>query len=274
MTIHRQGPASEAWFYNLKHILSDGKPSSPRGKATIEILQQTVIVNMRRPVVVIPERKLNYQFMAAEAYWILSGDDTVEGIAPWNKNISKFSDDGIVFAGAYGPMIKNQIGYVTDKLIEDRDSRQAGLTIWRPNPNPSKDIPCTVSAFFSIRGDKLNVHIFMRSNDIWLGTPYDVFNFSMLGHYVCARLNTHYKGNTSVSPGVLYHTAASLHLYQENIDAALDLINAQQDRYGAEFETNETPEALFKDPFLLLAGLYNLRDTKPGDPLRWWEAKE
>src|SRR3546814_5271713 len=65
-------------------------------------------------------------------------------IAPWNRHISQFSDDGVVFAGAYGPRINLQLDYVLNKLREDPDTRQAGLTIWRPNPQPSKDIPCKI----------------------------------------------------------------------------------------------------------------------------------
>jgi thymidylate synthase len=42
-------------------------------------------------------------------------------------------------------MIKQQLDYVVEALVKDNDSRQAVLTIWRPSPAPSKDIPCTVS---------------------------------------------------------------------------------------------------------------------------------
>ena len=75
--------------------------------------------------------------MAAEALWILSGDNKVETIAPYNKNIKQFSDDGIIFQGAYGPRIISQLDYVIESLRKDRESRQAVLTIWNPNPKPS-----------------------------------------------------------------------------------------------------------------------------------------
>lgn len=256
---------SNAWLNTLRDVLVLGALASPRNIPTREVLHQTTEVNMRRPVLCVPSRKLGYKFMAAEAYWILSGDDRVETIAPYNSRISNFSDDGEHFFGAYGPKILAQLSYVVGKLVADRDSRQAGLTIWRENPPYTKDVPCTVSIFFSIRDNKLNAHVFMRSSDVWLGLPYDVFTFSMLGHLVCGLLNNSPRFGTRVSPGRLFLTAASSHLYASNVsDAVICLSRASLDQ-------PETPEQLWADSYFLMDTLRDLRETSPGDKLRWWE---
>jgi thymidylate synthase len=220
---------------------------------------------MRQPVVLSPSRKLSYQFMAAEAYWILTGDNRVKTIAPFNKRIHEFSDDGEIFFGAYGPKILDQLDYIIQKLKDDRDTRQAGLTIWRENPPRSKDIPCTISAFFNIRNDKLNAHVFMRSSDIWLGIPYDLFNFSMLGHLICGHLN---QASILVSPGQLYLTAASSHLYSTNWAVAERCIFSQDLK-----RQNCTSPTLFHNPKFLMDTLDCLRFSKPGNLIRWWEVK-
>ena len=254
---------SQTWLDALEDIIFHGHYSTPRGMVTREILHRTIQVDMRKPVLMVPNRKLNYQFMAAEALWILSGDDRVAPIAKYNKRIADFSDDGETFFGAYGPKIDNQLEYVVRKLVADRDSRQAGLTIWRENPPNTKDVPCTVAIFFSIRNSLLNAHVFMRSSDVWLGVPYDVFNFSMLAHLVCAHVNNCVE--TRVSPGQLYLTAASSHVYMENFDAAGRCLSQDS------LEQNKTPEYLFNDVVAFTGCLTDLRDSKPGDPLRWWE---
>ena len=253
---------NQSWLEAINDILTNGWEVSPRGQQTKEILQRTLEVNMRKPVLTLPERKLSYQFLAAEAFWILSGDYRVATIAPYNKHISQFSDDGEVFFGAYGPKIVAQLGYVVQKLLEDRDTRQAGMTIWRENPPQTRDVPCTVAIFFNIRGDKLNCHVFMRSSDVWLGVPYDVFNFSMLAHAVCGFLNPHGAG---VSPGTLYLTAASSHLYERNFELAKGCLGAEPP------VPMDTPDALFHSPQALMNCLKDLRESKPGHPLRWWE---
>ena len=256
---------SHAWLEALQDILTCGNDVAPRDQPTKEILQRTMQINMRKPVLMIPTRKLSYQFMAAEAYWILTGDDRVETISPYNKRIADFSDDGKTFFGAYGPKIRGQLDYVVEKLLQDSSSRQAGLTIWRENPPPTKDIPCTIAVFFNIRDGKLNCHNFMRSSDIWLGIPYDVFNFSMLSHLVCASLNS--KG-CAVTPGTLYLTAASSHLYERNFEAAHECLGS------LPTNQNETPEILYGSTDTALNWLRALRDTKPGDVLRWWEVSK
>lgn len=254
------------WLEAINDILANGDEVAPRGQPTKEIMQRTIEVDMRRPVLTIPQRKLSYKFMAAEAYWILTGDNRVSTIAPYNKNISKFSDDGETFFGAYGPKIVSQMDYVIGKLMRDPDSRQAGLTIWRECPPETKDVPCTVAVFFSIRNGKLNCHVFMRSSDMWLGIPYDVFNFSMLSHMACCLFNSSGK---KVEPGTLYLTAASSHLYACNFEEAAACVTAEV------IDQPRTPEALFMSSVAFADWLRDLRDSEPGDSfLRWWEIPE
>jgi thymidylate synthase len=256
---------SRIWLDAINDILANGDPVSPRGKMTREIPQRTMVVDMRRPVLRVPDRSLSYKFMAAEAYWILSGDDRVETIAPYNSRIKNFSDDGERFFGAYGPKIKAQLPYIIEKLMVDEDSRQAGLTIWRECPPDTKDVPCTVAIFFSIRNGKLNAHVFMRSSDVWLGVPYDVFNFSMLSHLVCGLLNEVRRRDSLVVPGQLFLTAASSHLYETNwADAKLCLASEV-------LEQPQTPDVMYVVPSACMDWLKGLRETKVGDELRWWE---
>ena len=255
---------NQIWVEHLSRIITSGSVAGPHGKVTLELPQQTLCVDMLNPVITNKNRRLNYQFMAAEAYWILSADNTIAGIAPWNKHIAKFSDNGETFSGAYGPRIADQLDYVVGKLVEDRDSRQACLTIWKENPPDSKDIPCTIAVVAQIRHDQLNLHVFMRSSDAWLGVPYDIFNFAMLGHLITYKLRQSlYTAN--VVPGQLFLTMASAHLYDTNVDAAKTLI--MNNVYH-----NPVPDVPSHyhtgDPRKYLA---YLRNTKPGDSLRWWE---
>lgn len=258
---------SEAWKSSLIDIISCGTQSAPRGKITKEILHRTMMVDMMRPVLTVPKRSLNYKFMAAEAFWILTGDDRVETIAPYNSRIKEFSDDGVKFFGAYGPKVVSQINHVIAKIISDGHTRQAGLTIWRENPPETKDYPCTIAIWFTLRDDRIHTHVFMRSSDVWLGIPYDVFNFTMITCLVCTRLNHHhYNSGNIIAPGNLYLTAANSHLYYENWADAEICIGAD-DQPGQP----EIPLALYSDEHHLLNHLQALRQAAPGSEFRWWE---
>lgn len=262
--------ATQTWLTGLNDLLKHGAEISPRGQPTLELPQRTFTIDMKHPVVMATERKLNYKFMAAEAYWILSGDDQVKTIAPYNKRIAEFSDDGVVFFGAYGPKIHQQLPYVVVKLLMDPDTRQAGLTIWRESPPETKDVPCTVALFWQLRANRLNCHAFMRSSDIWLGLPYDLFNFSMLSHKVCAQLNEARTNEdpvnpSNIQPGALFLTAASSHLYQRDADLARVCATVA----GQLFTEAATPPLLWLSDRLLMERLKDARDNRPNS--RWWE---
>jgi len=265
--------ATHAWVMALEAVMNTGSERSPRGLTTVEVPHRTDVVDMRHCLVQVPARGLNYRFAAAEAYWILTGDNHLASLLKYNSHMAKFSDDGETLFGAYGPPIQAQLDYVVGKLLRDPDTRQAALTIWRPNPQPTKDVPCTVAMVFALRDSLLNAHVFMRSSDLWLGWPYDVFSFSMVAHQICCRLNTerNFDGQSVapvIEPGNLYLTAASSHLYAQDWEGVTNCLTSPKS-HGS----TATPPELFVSESKLLERLRLVRDTSPGNPLRWWEPK-
>lgn len=213
--------ATELWVTLLDALINspEASKSSPRGEPTRELLNVTLCLrNGRRPVVRLPERLLNYHFMVAEWAWIALGREDVASISHYNKQISRFSDDGHTFFGAYGPRWLSQLDYVVKKLRTDYDSRQAVATIWRPNPPGTKDVPCTVAMQYIIRDDRLNAIVTMRSSDVWLGVPYDIFNFSMLANIVA--------GEVGVPLGEIRIQLGSSHMYDRDAAAAARVLGA------------------------------------------------
>lgn len=250
------------WLNLLADIFNKGSNCTPRGKPTRELLGHQTRINMAYPILTEPTRKLGYRFQAAEAAWILSGDNRVSTIAPYSKAISNFSDDGFMFFGAYGPKIVDQLPYVARALTDDADSRQAVLTIWRQSPPKVRDIPCTVSLQWLIRGEKLHCLASMRSSDAWLGWPYDVFNFSMVSLYLLNLLQTIFKESElfqRLELGDLILTAGSQHLYQEQWEGALKAIEAWD--YG---ETPSISSLIRKPPPLVTEALWVMAEVSGG----------
>lgn len=198
-----------------------GDVVSPRGMASRELIQHTVEFDMTRPVITIPGRELDYQFMVAEAHWILSGDDKLNDYI--RRNLEKYSDDGKTMYGAYGVPFVGQLISVCHALIGDWQTRQAVMTLWQRSPKASKDIPCTVAMQWLIRDDKLHCNVWMRSQDVWLGLPYDLFSFSMMSARIMVGFKTSYP---SLTLGTLRITAGSRHLYERNYERAHNLVTS------------------------------------------------
>lgn len=214
---------NQTWLALLGALSTNGSRINPRGNPSVELIGTQTQIDMNAPVVTIKERALGYRFMAAEAAWIIRGDNRVETIGPYAAHIKAFSDDGVYYQGAYGPMVIDQISYVASKLNEDPSSRQAILTIWRPNPRPSKDIPCTIAIQWFIRDGMLHCIDTMRSSDVWLGYPYDIVNFSCLSWYLRALLREVY--GIVVDMGSLMLQAGSQHYYERNEEAITAILS-------------------------------------------------
>ena len=205
--------ATGAWYAALQQAV-DGRELAPRGMLVLEAYAPGVhLIDPRFPLVTCPPRGLSQRFACAEALWIIDGQRDVESLAKFAPRMREFSDDGITLAGAYGPRIDDQRLFVLNKLLGDRDTRQATLTIWQPNPTPSKDLPCTVALTFQIREDRLQLVAYMRSSDVWLGLPYDIFSFAMLTRYFTHLHNLLVTPNKYVLPGRVTVLTASSHAY-------------------------------------------------------------
>lgn len=251
----------------LRELLAHGRQVRVRGLQTIESLGVRLShQNLRDNILYHPVRDLNYRFMVAEWLWIMAGREDVETLLRYNKNYGKFSDDGVRLTGAYGPRLRNspvfqkypggevylcggldQLAWCVDQLKNSPTTRQAVATIWTPCPEPSKDIPCTVSAQFLLRDRAphcpachnlttepchhywhqneapqfLHAIFTMRSSDAWLGLPYDWFTFTQLANCLA--------GELGVEPGGMVLNLGSSHLYEQHWELAKDLLRRDQE---------------------------------------------
>lgn len=264
MDINTDG--DRVWVRTLNEIILNGRGVNPRGSNTLELIQHTSTVQMSDCIVTVEDRNVGYKFMAAEAAWILSGSDRVEDIAPFSKEISKFSDNGETFFGAYGPKVVDQLWHVIMALAEDPYSRQAVMTIWRENPPKTKDVPCTVALQWIIREDKLICNAFMRSSDAWIGHIYDTFTFSAISFHII--LNYERLTGKRLFLGPLNLTCGSKHLYEKDLKKAFEIVEVLENRWpshelytpfqAGRYLGSDDPGSLFLD------SLWEAANTKNG----------
>lgn len=197
------------WRRQLKNLVTMGEGAGPRGFATRELLDEHLLIDSHYGLMDVPARGLNYRFAVAEWVWMMFGRSDVDSIAQFNSVVRNFSDDGVWLTGAYGPHIKAQRDRVLAKLREDPDTRQAVIEIPRPwNTFNTKDMPCTLSFQFLLRDGQLNLITSMRSSDVWLGLPYDVFTFTQLQNCMA--------GELGVKRGWFSLHMGSSHLYERD----------------------------------------------------------
>lgn len=213
ITVDTATMAWDYWFDTLR--LQNIQQPSRDGNVVGEIINAvTVITDPRQGFVKSKERNLSIKYAVGELLWYLSGSNKLEDISPYSSAWKFLSDDGNTVNSAYGYRIFNKFGFnqwehVAKLLQKDPLSRQAVIHIKEPSNAPTKDLPCTICIQYLIRDNKLHSTVYMRSNDIWLGFPYDVFNFTSLQVLMAMKLG--------VPVGEYTHIAGSLHLYERNV---------------------------------------------------------
>ena len=211
----------------LEEVIGGGVNRRPRGISTLDLGPTTVILyNPRRGMPLGIGRKLNPAIGAVEAAQLIAGRAAPELVLKIAPQFKSYLDDETVpkFHGSYGDRIGYQSLALVNKLRADKQTRQAVITLWDPwldNLQNKKDYPCTVSLHFAVVDNQLEMTTVMRSNDAWLGFPYDVFQFTQLQMTIAKTLNLDF--------GTYRHVAMSLHVYERDISNAHALIEKFSD---------------------------------------------
>ena len=106
----------------------------------------------------------------------------------------------------------SQYERVVQMLKDNPNTRQAALSIYdaKEITKYENDTPCTYAIQFTIVGQRLNMCVTMRSNDLWYGFCNDQYCFSKLQELVAIELE--------LPIGTYYHFAHNLHLYNNIIE--------------------------------------------------------
>ena len=208
----------DEWISALHLVATHGAPVAPANPAgaTRELLNRRFDLNDSSYCLLdVPSRNLNLRFAVAEFIWMATGRSDLESLTRYNSVMKNFSDDGLYLTGAYGPHLRGGLARVIRKLKEDPLTRQAVLQIPRPQIYYTKDEPCTLSMQFLQRNGVLHCIVTMRSSDLWLGIPYDVFSFAMFQNCLAGELGLE-RGGLSINAG-------SQHIYTRNLEDACSM---------------------------------------------------
>ena len=162
-------------------------------------------------------RKWNKEYADAEWQWYLSGDPSIKKLgdiygkvpAIWKRMAN--AEGNVNSNYGYQWQRNNQIDHVIGLLKSNNNTRQAAISIYdaKEHDTYKHDTPCTYAVQFTIIDNKLNMSVYMRSNDLWYGFCNDQYQFSMLQKMIAEKLN--------LPVGWYYHHAHNLHLYNDKI---------------------------------------------------------
>ena len=210
--------ANDAYEYLFDRIIQDGVDFAGT-KALFNV--GVYITDSQDNKIINRERNWKEDYAEAEWQWYLSGDRNIAklgdlyGKVPeiWKRMADRQgnvnSNYGYQWQRGYNHT--SQLDYIVNLLKENPETRQACISIYdgKEHPDYKNDTPCTYAIQFTILHGRLDMCVTMRSNDLWYGFCNDQYCFSKLQKMVSNRLN--------IEPGVYYHFAHNMHLYNDKI---------------------------------------------------------
>lgn len=280
--------ADGAYVETLSRVLDYGEAvtagdslSVGAQKTTRELLNFTVVHSSPRERLICNAPPFKLLVAVARFVWMMGGSDRLADIAFYEPKVSRFTDDGISVPGSnYGQRILHprpgldQLKAAIDRLIKDRHTRRAAISIYHPEDvvRLSNDIPCAFGLFYHIRGDVLHSTTVMRSNNAFILLPYNLFEFSLLAEVVATEVK--------VPLGSLTHTALSMHVYEEHVDAARKVVDEYFKRRTGlkrvsipEMPADPDPLQQIKDLVIIESNLRHESQGLTGSNIEEWISK-
>lgn len=232
----------------IEAVLERGEHVSPTKGPNRELRGVTLQLTNPRARLSRSESRGKVFSALGELLWYLSGSNATDQITHYISHYSRYDEGGIVFGG-YGPRLRgdtDQFATVVGLLRDRPATRRAVIQIFDAADllEPHEDVPCTCTLQFLNRAAGLDLIVYMRSNDVFIGLPHDVFCFSMIQELVARSIG--------VDVGQYIHVAGSLHLYDDNAEDARRFLDE------GYFATKEMPPMPDLDPMAAVAEILAL----------------
>ena len=206
--------ANEAYEYLHDRIIQDGIDFA-NTKALFNV--GFYITDPTDNKIINKERNWKQEYAEAEWKWYLSENRNINklgeiyGKVPeiWKRMADSNGDVNSNYGWQWGR--NNQIDMVIETLKQVEDTRQAAISIYdgKEISDYAFDTPCTYAIQFTVLHNRLDMCVTMRSNDLWYGFCNDQYCFSKLQDMISLELG--------IEPGVYYHFAHNMHLYNDKI---------------------------------------------------------
>jgi len=206
--------ANEAYEYLHDRIIQGGVEFGDT-KALFNV--GFYITDPRDRKIVNKERDWKEDYAEAEWQWYLSGDPCIDALGEiygkvpeiWKRMANKHGRVNSNYGYQWNR--NGQLDRIIQMLQDNTDNRQCAISIYdgKEIDDYSYDTPCTYAIQFTIVHNRLDMCVTMRSNDLWYGFCNDQYQFSKLQEMIADKLK--------IEPGVYYHFAHNMHLYNNKI---------------------------------------------------------
>lgn len=229
-------------YHNLlSEIISRGfiEKNKRTGSIVKRLIGKMLKIDCSLGLPLIWTRKMRPGTMAAELAWSLTGEKSTEWLVNHTKIWQSFESSPGIIDESYGHLWRDKYG--RDQLLDsimlaklDPSARQNLVIAWNPaehglmNIGKHKNVPCPF-AYQILINNKINIILYLRSSDAFLGLPYDIGMYSLLLHA--------YSKSLGIPCGELTVMLGDCHLYENQFNHAAYMVenfHANKDKIETE----------------------------------------
>ena len=192
----------------LKQIIEEGEEKEDRtGTGTLSLFARQQRFDLQAGFPIITTKKIHFKSVVAELLWFLRGDTNIQflkdnGCSIWDEWADEQGNLGPIYGKQWrnwsGSKGKNydQIKTLLQNLKEKPHSRRMILSGWNVEDLPDENITpkenvkqgkmalacCHLLSQLFVNQGKLSLLFFARSQDYFLGTPFNIASYALLTH--------------------------------------------------------------------------------------------
>ncbi|MEO6301058.1 MAG: thymidylate synthase [Paracoccaceae bacterium] len=209
----------------MQRILDEGVEQQDRtGTGTRSLFGAQLRFDLAKGFPLLTTKKLHLRSIIVELLWFLRGDTNVRWLQERKVNIwNEWADDSGDLGPVYGKQWRDweapdgrhidQIKELVALIKRDPASRRQIVSAWNPGELDKMALaPCHCLFQTQVAAGRLNLQLYQRSADFFLGVPFNIASYALLTHMLARECG--------LQPGVFVWTGGDVHLYSNHLDQA------------------------------------------------------
>lgn len=228
----------------LQDVLENGTIKTDRtGVGTRSITGATLRYDIRSGIIpLLTTKKIHWKSVIGELLWMLSGSTSANelrekyGVTIWDEWADERGNLGPIYGAQWREWVGvdaadftetrgtvtyiDQIKELLAGLKDNPTSRRHLISAWNPAEIPAMALaPCHFAWQVISDGENLDLVVYQRSADIFLGVPFNIASYATLAHMLGQV--------TGLKPRTLVWHGGDVHLYQNHESAAVEQLGRE-----------------------------------------------
>jgi thymidylate synthase len=221
----------------LRHVRDTGLRKEDRtGTGTLSVFGHQMRFDLAKAFPLVTTKRVFFKGLAVEMLWLLRGETNVRYL---NEN----GDLGPVYGKQWVDWVNqegrsyNQIQQVIDSIRSNPDSRRHIVNAWNVGEIDQMALPpCHMFYQFWVGNGRLSCQLYVRSNDLFLGAPFNIAEYALLTHMIAQQCD--------LEVGELVYTIGDAHIYLNHLDQIEEQL-AREPFPLPQLKINRRPDSIF-----------------------------